>query len=348
MKSTFLNKVLLFPYYLTLKLRHLFFDRGYFKSYSFEVPIISIGNISVGGTGKTPHTEFLVRKFMERDRVAVLSRGYGRKSKGFRYVSVDDDSKMSGDEPLQIKRKFPNVIVAVDGDRVRGVERLMELPESERPTLIILDDGFQHRRLIPKKSILLISYSNPPFRDNLLPFGTLRDLPEQMKRADMVVITKCPPDVATEEQFIWRESLSLREGYPLFFTTVQYREPQPLFEEGDRRYLYSPFAILLTAIANSTDLENWVSSKYKIVGRLKYRDHKYFSKSNIRALEAKAKKGKEAVIITTEKDAQRLKEVENISPMLKERIFYFPIKVKEIGEEWENLDSLIEKELLKK
>lgn len=340
MRSFFLNRVLLAPYLLTLKLRHFLYDRAIFASYSFDIPVIAVGNISAGGTGKTPHTEYLVRELMESERVAVLSRGYGRKSKGFRFVEVDDRGSIAGDEPLQIKRKFPQITVAVDGDRVRGINKLLSLPQEERPTIILLDDGFQHRRVTPKSNILLIEYSNPPFMDNLLPFGTLRDLPSQMERAEIVVITKAPPGVSREERFLWRDKLALKESQKLLFTTIKYGEAEAIFEEGDRRYLYSPFAILLTAIANPLQLEHKLSSKYKLVSKLTFRDHKNFTKRDIKRLTRRAKLNMKAAIITTEKDAQRLRE-QQLSPLLKSRLFYFPIEVEELGEEEKRLAKLI-------
>ncbi|MDD2280963.1 MAG: tetraacyldisaccharide 4'-kinase, partial [Bacteroidales bacterium] len=161
MKYDFINKLLLFPYYFVLRVRHCLYDNSFIKSKSFSIPIISIGNITVGGTGKTPHTEFLIRELMPTEKVAVLSRGYGRKSKGFRMVSAPDLAIDCGDEPLQIKRKFPDIIVAVDGNRKRGIEKLMALPEGDRPSVILLDDAFQHRSVKPSTNIVLIDFNNP-------------------------------------------------------------------------------------------------------------------------------------------------------------------------------------------
>ncbi|MFA5713635.1 MAG: tetraacyldisaccharide 4'-kinase [Bacteroidales bacterium] len=328
MKSFFLNRVILAPYYFILACRNYLYDKGIFKSYSFDIPIISVGNISAGGTGKTPHTEFLVKRMIQERRVAVLSRGYGRKSRGFRYVECSDSVRESGDEPLQIKRKFPEAIVVVDGNRVRAIGKLLELPPDQRPEVIILDDAFQHRRVIPSCNIVLIDHSNPPLCDNLLPFGTLRDLPSQLRRADILLVTKSPPQLSLEEQFRWRETLLTKERQKLFFTALNYCDAEPLFKEGDRRYIYSRYAQLVTAIANPIHLENQLSSSYKIIKRIRYRDHKEFKRRDVATINRISQKEGKAIIITTEKDAQRLFPLERrVSLQTRERLFYLPIEV---------------------
>ena len=166
-----LSKVFLFPYWLALRIRHKRYDSGWAKSVRHEVPVISVGNVNVGGTGKTPMVEYLVNLLQGDCRVAVLSRGYKRKGKGFHLVEPDDPAQLVGDEPLQIKRKFPDVPVAVDKDRNHGVEQLLALPEGQRPELILLDDGFQYRRLKPSTDLVLVDYNRPIFEDNLLPLG---------------------------------------------------------------------------------------------------------------------------------------------------------------------------------
>ncbi len=327
MECFFINKVLLLPYYLILKLRHYLYDTGFFKSFKFEIPIIVVGNISAGGTGKTPHTEFIVNHLMSKGRVAVLSRGYGRKTKGFRYVEMNDTALMSGDEPLQIKHKFPEAIVAVDANRVRGIKTLMSLPIEERPSVIVMDDAFQHRRVTPSISIVLIDYSRPMGKDNLLPIGSLRDLPEQITRANMVIVTKCPPEMSQADQFVWEHSLKLRSNQSLFFSTMKYLEAEAIFPEGDKRYIYSNFTQLVTGIANPTPLEYELLGKYKIIKKVRYRDHKNFSKKDVSLINRMAIKSPKAVIFTTEKDAQRMASLKNLSNDVKLRIFYLPIEV---------------------
>jgi tetraacyldisaccharide 4'-kinase len=318
---------LLFPLFFALKIRHILFDNGFFKSRKFEIPIISIGNISVGGTGKTPHTEFLIKELMPTHRVAVLSRGYGRKSKGFRIVEISDKVSEVGDEPLQMKKKFNNVTIAVCEKRVKGVEALLALPEEQRPTVILLDDAFQHRWITPSTNIVLIDYNRTLDQEYLFPVGILRDLPEQIRRADIVIVTKCPGEISLEDKFEWEKKLMLASNQKLLFSTINYGEPRDIFEGADRRYIYSKFAILITAIANPKPLVYHLLNSYKILGRLQFRDHHNFTSSEISNINRWSKKWPKAVIYTTEKDAQRLLGKTKISDDVKERLFYIPIEV---------------------
>ena len=169
-----IDRLLLFPYAIVLAVRNLFYDKGVLKSYPSVLPSICVGNITVGGTGKTPAVEMLIRLYRDSRRIAVVSRGYGRRTKGFRTVSVEDNYRDVGDEPLQIKRKFPDVAVVVDASRRRAVDALAAMSPDVRPDLVILDDAFQHRRLRPDFSIVLVSSTRPVFKDSLLPIGRLR------------------------------------------------------------------------------------------------------------------------------------------------------------------------------
>ena len=223
-----IDKILLFPYWLSLKIRHFLYDAGLKKVRSADVPTICIGNITVGGTGKTPHTEMLIRTLLQDQEwggknLAVLSRGYKRKTKGFQQVTADGSAAAYGDEPLQIKKKFPGITVAVDGNRIEGCDFLAHpeklqsskkarkcmdknLPASD---LIILDDAFQHRSLKPTLSIVLVDYNRPIFKDHLLPFGRLRDLPQRIAAADIVIVSKCPNEVNAWEKCTWAENLGI-------------------------------------------------------------------------------------------------------------------------------------------
>ncbi len=341
MKSFFINRVLLFPYFLILTIRHYFYNKAFLKSYTFSIPIISIGNLSVGGTGKTPHTEYFLKNALKYGSIAVLSRGYGRKTRGFRFININDNASEAGDEPLQIKRKYPEAIVVVDGNRVRAIKRLMELPEEQRPKLIIMDDAFQHRRVVPSLSVLLVDYSSPPNEDNLIPFGRLRDLPSQMIRADIVIVTKCPPELTEEEQFNWSRKLNLSGRQKLLFSTLDYLEPCSVFESGDRRYIYSNFCIPLTAIANPKAYEYRLSESYKIVSRLHFRDHHIFSRSDVKRINRVAESNQKAVFFTTEKDAQRLHNLDNLSDDFQKRIFYLPVEVSVLNNRRIELDEII-------
>lgn len=345
----FKSKLLLFPYWVILKLRHFCYDKGIYKSVSYPVPVISIGNITVGGTGKTPHTEMLIRMLRDQYRIAVLSRGYKRKTKGFKIAAVTDTFEIVGDEPLQIKQKFPDITVAVCASRREGIEKLLALPQTGnvgeegtvRPNLIILDDAFQHRKVTPSHSVVLMNYNNPIDCDNLLPIGTLRDLPEQIKRADSVIISKSPfmgeyDDMydqqdalrLTKEEKIRREKLGLKEHQKLFFSTILYGTPLPVFYgEGDNRYTYAQNAVYFTGIANDKEFRNNIIGSHKIMDSIRFADHRNFSRADIARIHHLAAKYPTAVVYTTEKDSKRLVANKDLSADLRKRLFYIPIEV---------------------
>ena len=247
-----LANLLLFPYWVTLKVRHLIYNKGIKKVHNPSVPSICLGNITVGGTGKTPHTEMIIRTLKQQEEwagknIAVLSRGYKRKSKGFQQVVADGTAKLFGDEPLQIKQKFPEITVAVDKSRIEGCKFLTnpaslktskkgrkcinkELPKAD---IIILDDAFQHRAIKAGVNIVLVDYNRPTFKDSLMPIGRLRDLPERIKAADIVIVSKCPKFMEEEERMRWKKKLKLTEKQHLFFTYIAYDSPRAVFPEGD-------------------------------------------------------------------------------------------------------------------
>ena len=361
-----IDKILLFPYWLTLKFRHFMYDHGLRKVYSPEVPTICVGNITVGGTGKTPHTEMLLRTLLGSDtwgtkNLAVLSRGYKRKTRGFQQVTSDGTAKQFGDEPLQIKKKFSDVTVAVDGSRKEGCTFLThpEILETSKKArrcmdknlpaadLVILDDAFQHRAVKPKVSIVLVDYNRPIFNDHLMPYGRLRDLPERIKAADIVIVTKCPNFLDAWERGKWAEALGISQKQHLFFTTIAYDTPDPVFEDGDARYLYAQRLILFSGIANDKPLMNYLSSSYKIVRHFKFPDHHRFSKSDIRKMESAGRAFPTSVLMTTEKDCQRVRDCKKIPDNLKKRLFYTPIKVDFLNEEDRSRFTTVLESLLK-
>ena len=354
-----IDKILLFPYWLSLKLRHFFYDSGLRKVSSADVPTICIGNITVGGTGKTPHTEMLIRTLLQDEEwgsrsIAVLSRGYKRKTKGFQQVTSDGTALAYGDEPLQIKKKFPAITVAVDKSRTEGCDFLAhpdklqttkkgkkcidkDLPAAD---LIILDDAFQHRALRPTLSIVLVDYNRPIFKDHLLPMGRLRDLPERIAAADIVIVSKCPNDVNAWEKCTWAENLGIRnfdaascsgtrrngKKQHIFFSTITYDAAEAVFPEGNPRYIYTNRLVLFSGIANDAPLLSYLSSDYKIVRHFKFPDHHKFSRADINTIASAAKEFPTSVIMTTEKDCQRIRDCHKIKEELKQRMFYSPIK----------------------
>jgi len=335
--SNFVNKVLLFPYYTLLKIRNRAYDKGRRKASdyrSYGDRVISIGNIAMGGTGKTPHVEMFIRHFLDKGKtVAVVSRGYKRKTKGTVEVTVDSSALEVGDEPLQIKRKFPQVRVFVDKKREVPTEQLINPPLGQPVDYVILDDAHQYRKLIPGRSIVLIDYSRPVFKDNLFPFGRLRDLPTQIRRADTIIITRSPAWLDEWQKDKIRAANRINSSQKLFFTTVGYKKPLEVFEGADGRFIYSQEAILFTGIADPKELHNFLTTKYAEIYELKYPDHHLYSKRDIKALARLARKHPAAVLLTTEKDAQRLRLVEGASKAIGTRLFYVPIETKLIEDE---------------
>lgn len=313
-------------YRLILAIRHYAYKKGWKKTFRVHFPTVCLGNITVGGTGKTPHTEMILGKLQENHVVplGVLSRGYKRKSRGFQIAGRDATAALVGDEPLQIARKFPAVTVAVDKNRVRGCEKLLALQEP--PVAIVLDDAFQYRELEASLNIVLVDYSRPIFKDRLMPWGHLRDFPSQIKRAQIVIVSKCPAELSGEERLEWRKNLKLSDEQELYFTTVNYCAPEGVFPEADAHYLYSQRLVLISGIANNTPLRMYLSDTYKISQRLEFPDHHRFSWADVRAIASAAKTNPTACLMTTEKDAQRLRDCKKVPPIIRERLFYLPIK----------------------
>jgi tetraacyldisaccharide 4'-kinase len=346
-------------YGLVITLRNKCYDWHIFRSTAFPLPVIAVGNITAGGTGKTPHTELLVTLLRDYRQPAVLSRGYRRRTKGFRYVEITDTVATAGDEPLQLKQKFPTLTVAVDADRIHGIRQLMAA--AEPPDIIILDDAFQHRRVCPSLSLLLIDYHRPLHRDHLLPWGRLRDRRNQLRRADIVCITKCPPHLPPGKQ---QEIMAHLPAYlhpRLFFTTFAYGAPQLVesgewrVENGDKRMvasahsplstLHSPFKnhsplstlhspLLLTGIAHPAPLVQYLQEqRCPPLQHLVFRDHHVFTAADVRKINAAARRYPDVPIFTTEKDAVRLRETAGLSDDVKQRLFFLPVTVHFLTEE---------------
>ena len=308
-------------YGLALRIRHLFYDKGWKKSFSPEVPTICVGNVSAGGTGKTPHVEMILRMLVAQwKQPAVLSRGYKRKSKGFQIVPHDGSALQFGDEPVQIARKFPDITVAVDKDRIHGCEEL------RGAGVIVLDDAFQYRRLKPSLSIVLVDYNHPVFKDRLIPWGRLRDLPSRLKKADVVLVTKCPAYLDVQEREQWRKHLKLRADQPLFFTTLHYTAPVGVFPDADPHYIYSKHCTLITGIAHNKLFLNYLSDTYKIGRSIELPDHHAYTRADVRKMASAVKKQPTACLMTTEKDAQRLWDCKNMPEAVRKRLFYVPIE----------------------
>lgn len=317
--------------------RNKMFDCGMLEQREFDIPVLVVGNIAVGGTGKTPHVEFLIDLLRTKYRIGVLSRGYNRRTKGFRLAGPESDARQIGDEPYQIYRKFAGkgVMVAVCEDRCKGIDKMRELnPELN---LIILDDAFQHRYVKPTVSVVLTEHSRPVYEDDMMPAGHLRESAGALHRADIVVVTKCPDDMKQIDYRIFTKNMGLYPYQHLFFSKYVYGELTPLFPEEaptapDLGHLTDRDTIVIVAgIANPKPFIRRIrTSKAKVRGLI-FADHHNFSRNDIAAIIGKIKTAADpsrAIVVTTEKDAMRLHDFPGLPKALKRRIFYIPVAVK--------------------
>ena len=321
-----------FLYGLGVELRSQLFELNILKSRSFTTPVISVGNITVGGTGKTPHVEYLVRLLSKEAKVAVLSRGYKRKTHG--YLLADKDSTMRdiGDEPYQMKLKFPNIEVAVDANRCEGIDHLINDEQTKDTDVIILDDAYQHRYVKPGINILLVDYHRLIIYDELLPSGRLREPIESKKRADIVIITKCPDSLNPIDYRVLTKAMKLYAYQSLFFTSLHYGAPYLLFGGDETRVpkKQNSDVLLLTGIASPEQMIDDVQPNVKSLKPLTFPDHHAFSPRDIEKINnAFAAMPQESrVILTTEKDAARLRNVSGLSEDVKQRLLVLPVEVK--------------------
>ena len=316
-------------------LRNMLFEMGALKSKKYDVPIISVGNITVGGTGKTPHVEYLIELLKDHMNVAVLSRGYKRKSRGF--VLADKDTPMTqiGDEPFQMKQKYPDIIVAVDGNRRRGIERLIEGETGKKADIILLDDAFQHRYVKPGINILLVDYHRLVIYDELLPAGRLREPVKSKDRADIVIITKCPKDLNPMEYRVITKAMKLYPYQQLYFSTHEYDTPRLIFPEmADGEEIKSldelrdKSVLLLTGIASPQQMEHDLAPYTSQLTPLTFGDHYAFKKKDVERInELFASLSGQKLIITTEKDATRLLTTEGLSDEVKKHLYVLPIHI---------------------
>ena len=332
-----LNKKLLplsWLYGLGVKFRNMLFDMNILKSKSYSVPIISVGNITVGGTGKTPHVEYLIRLLKDQFNVAMLSRGYKRKSSG--YVLTETPMKMIGDEPYQIKQKYPKVTVAVDGKRTRGIEHLTNDDETKETDVILLDDAFQHRYVKPGVNILLVDYHRSIIFDKLIPTGRLREPLKGKDRADIVIVTKCPKDLKPMEFRVLTKQMNLYPYQQLYFTTLDYRQLKKVFPTTPSNQtipshledLTDYHVLLLTGIASPKQIYYDVKPHAKDIKTLAYGDHHAFKQKDIHHInETFASMPSPKVIITTEKDMVRLETVEGLSDEVRNNLLVLPVRI---------------------
>lgn len=314
-----------------LRMRHFLFDIGVLKIKTFDVPIICVGNLKVGGTGKTPMTEFLVASLKQKYKIAVLSRGYMRKSKGFVLSDEATTSADIGDEAMLIHLRHPDVVVAVCEKRVHGVSQILKADPTIN--LIILDDAFQHRYIDTTIDILLTEYNDPYVNDYLLPYGRLRDVRNQSDRASFIIATKCPIDIKPIDLRTFMTNLNLKPYQSIFFTHMVEGEMFSLFDRGYeepiKTIIKGDNVVLMTAIANPTHLIESVKSRYNIIKSYRYRDHHNFTQLDLNGVLKQAIE-ENAHIVMTEKDAAKIMSLK-VPSAEKFRFCVAPISIDFVG-----------------
>ena len=330
---------LLFPFSILygsiMHVRNKLYDKNLLSSREFEIPVIAVGNLSVGGTGKSPMVEYLVNLLRQDHKVATLSRGYKRKSSGYILLNGQDTAIEVGDEPLQFKSKFPDVLVAVDENRSNGIEKLLE--EMQPPDVVILDDAYQHRKVKAGFYILLTSYTNLYKNDLVLPAGNLREPAAGAKRANIIVVTKCPEDLGAAEQEEIRKKLKPKSGQEVFFSSIAYsKEIYSRNRTLELKAFQKEEFTLVTGIAKPQPLVDHLENLGLNFTHKAFSDHHNFTEEEIKALQH------EELILTTEKDYMRLK-----NEISREKIFYLPIRTRFLSA-GADFDSQVKKFVQKK
>ena len=320
-------------YGLGIGFRNMLFEMGILKIRSFDVPVISVGNITVGGTGKTPHVEYLIRLLKDNFKVAVLSRGYKRKTHGFLRADKNSTVRDIGDEPFQMKTKFPDITIAVDSKRTRGITQLTSGDKDSQPDVILLDDAFQHRYVKPGINIMLVDYHRLIIYDKLLPSGRLREPVKSKDRADIVIITKCPTDMKPMEYRVITKAMSLYPYQQLFFSTHEYEPLRPAFQNNQTnrsiQSLQNHHVLLLSGIASPEQMLIDLQERAGQITPLSFSDHHNFSKKDIMQInEVFAGLPSPKVIITTEKDETRLLNTEGLSDEVKRSLYVLPVRIR--------------------
>lgn len=332
-------------YGLVVRLRNHFFEMGILKSRTFDTPVISVGNITVGGTGKTPHVEYLVRLLGNQMKVAVLSRGYKRKSRGFVLATKESTVIDIGDEPCQIKRKFPHAYVAVDANRCEGIERLTTDKLTKDTEAIILDDAYQHRYVKAGVNILLIDYNRLIIHDKLLPAGRLREPKSGKNRADIVIVTKCPDGLLPVDFLVLTKALDLYPYQKLYFTTFRYNRLRPIYMGSEKPLsdiTPETNVVLLTGIASPAQLIQQLSKYTQHITPLTFSDHHRFKAKDIQRINDVFESLPEPkLIVTTEKDNARLFGMPGLTDIVRQNIFMLPVEIAFLLDGEENFNNKI-------
>ena len=318
-------------YGAAVRLRNTLFDIGILKSRAFDIPMISVGNITIGGTGKTPHVEYLVKLLKDNFKVAVLSRGYKRKSRGFVLADSNSTVRDIGDEPYQMKTKFPDISVAVDKNRCHGVDMLTNDSTVKDIDVILLDDAFQHRYVKPGINILLVDYHRLIIDDKLLPAGRLREPLSGKNRADIVIVTKCPKGLKPMDFRVITKAMDLYPYQHLYFTTLDYDALHPIFGGNDRKLdtLKGENILLLTGIASPGQMMLDLEQYSENITPLTFGDHHAFTKKDVEKINrAFEQLQSPKIIVTTEKDATRLQHLDGLDEEVRTSIYALPVKIR--------------------
>ena len=333
-------------YGLGVKFRNMLFEVGILQSRSFDVPVISVGNITVGGTGKTPHVEYLISLLKDKVKVAVLSRGYKRKTRGFVIADENATAKTVGDEPLQMKRKFgDDITVAVDRNRCHGIDRLTGNDSPGDIDVVLLDDAFQHRYVTPGINILLVDYHRLIIYDKLLPAGRLREPLNGKNRADIVIVTKCPHDLKPMEYRVITKAMDLFPFQRLYFTRLDYNNLTPVFGGKDMpldKISHDEHILLLTGIASPRQMIEDLTPLCSNIKPLTFGDHHSFTSSDVDRINSEfAAMPQPKMIVTTEKDATRLIALEGLDDDVRSSIYALPVKISFMLEQEESFNEKI-------
>ena len=314
------------PYFWVTTARNRAFDAGVLRSRKFGIPTICVGNLSVGGTGKTPHIEYLIRLLEKKYDIAVLSRGYGRKSKGYIKACTQSTMEQIGDEPFQMKEKFKEIDVAVCEKRAKGIESLVA--GNGALQVILLDDAFQHRYVKAGLNILLIDSNRPVWKDNVMPFGRLRENPSGIKRADIVIFTKCKGMTGEQKEECRRYIKEIKE-VPVYFSTIRYGQPYHLFgnKPADIGIGKESSVLLVTGIANPLPLKAEIERVGARTELMQYGDHHNFSTAELEDIARHFSDNGHTMIVTTEKDATRMKQRKDLPQIVRDNIYALPIEV---------------------
>lgn len=320
-------------YSMAVGIRNFAYDHRLVSSWKSEIPTICVGNLSVGGSGKTPHIELLISLLKREYKVAVLSRGYGRRTRRPIIASLEDNADRIGDEPFQIKQKHPEVMVYIDGDRRRALETMEAMPEEERPDVVLMDDGFQHRKVTPSFSILLTPYCKPYYDDYLMPYGRLRESRKEAARAEAIILTGTPRQVNVTEMRLKMDNLGTMAYQDVFCTSVRYEQPRPLFTEADttssHRLTQDSPILVVSGIARPAAFQQTCKSTFpKVVDYIEYPDHHRFTKEEVEVLVDDLQSDQELFVLTTEKDGMRLLTCQQWIPKeVRSRIWILPISI---------------------